>query len=333
LETVLKKISHRFILLLLILCAGLATPRAVAQSLSWTATTDSGTIRMGEQTIIRLMLKSDGKQNGKKCVWPHLSDSIMKGILIVRVSKIDTLHPDSSQKTTGLTLIQRITITSFDSGYYAIPPFPLIVDGDTAKPLLTEAMMLRVQGMRVDTTLAIKDIKQPLKEPFDWHELIPWAKWIAIGLAGLAALIFLIRYLTKKKPNLQKQKAPAVPAHITALENLEKLKEKKLWQNGKLKLYHSELTDIIRLYIEQRFKINALEQTSDEIMRSFRSVALNAESKEKLAQLLLLADLVKFAKQDAMPDENEMSLGNAIAFVQETKPNQTLADTEPAKQS
>ncbi len=322
-----NKKRHLLCKFLLILFSGIAPYAAFAQTIKWSASQDSSTIRIGEQTVIRLKLQSDGKQKLKNITWPVLRDSIMKGVQIVRVSKIDTLRADSGLKNQGLTQVQRITITSFDSGYYAIPPFRLIVDGDSSKALLTDPLLLNVQGMRVDTTLAIKDIKQPLEEPFDWHEVIPWIKWVAAGLALLIAAVLLVRYF-RKKPALLKREVKAIPAHIVALENLEKLREKKLWQNNKLKPYHSELTDILRLYIEQRFGINALEQTSDEIMTSFKSVAVGMESKARLSQIFRLADLVKFAKQHALPNENEMSLDNAFAFVQETKPNQNGANHE-----
>lgn len=302
-----------------------------AQKINFRAELDSSTIRIGEQTVIHLKVWSSQDADLKKLTWPKQADTIIKGIQVVKVSGIDTLKPDKAHESkTGRE--QRITITSFDSGYYAVPPFTLILNGDSSKPLLTDAMLLHVQGMVVDTTLAIKDIKEPLKDPFDWHELIPLFEWIGLGLVVLVILILVIRQLMKKKPVEKKILKPQIPPHVLALENLRKLNEQKLWQHGNLKVYHSNLTDIIRLYIEQRFRINALEQTSDEILSSFKSVTVSIESRERLQQVFRLADLVKFAKQHALPDENEMSMKNAIAFVEETKqdPNETKRSPEEA---
>jgi hypothetical protein len=93
-------------------------------------------------------------------------------------------------------------------------------------------------------------------------------------------------------------------------------------------LYHSRLTDILREYIENRFKIQAMEQTTDEILFGFRNAAVDEESKHKLKQVLSLADLVKFAKEQPLPNENESSLSNVYDFIHGTKREEeyTVAD-------
>ena len=235
-------------------------------------------------------------------------------------SKIEKFIPDSSDMS-HLAQSQTIIITSFDSGYYAIPPFKFIVNGDSNKAIQTEPLLFSVNTIAVDTTIAIKDIKPPLEVPFNWRELLPY---IYAGLAGLAVLAgiiyFIIYYLKKrKKKPMPEIIIPKIPPHVTAFERLEKLKEEKLWQAGKLKEYHSELSDIIRQYIEHRFFINAMEQVTDEIMYSFRTVDLSDELKAKLRNVLFLSDLVKFAKEQPLPNENESSWNNAHEFVSETK--------------
>ncbi|HEV7232422.1 MAG TPA: hypothetical protein VGO45_13890 [Bacteroidia bacterium] len=316
-----RHIYHIHLKIILLLGLGFGNLVAFAQKPVVSASLDTSVIRLGEQTTIRLKLSTPSAK--ASVTWPQLQDTITKGIQVVFVSKTDTLASGTGGEKGMSQFMRRITITSFDSGYYAIPPFRIILNNDTANALMTDAMLLHVKGMQVDTTLAIKDIKQPLGAPFDWHELIPWIKWIALGLVALAGLIFLIRYLIRKKPAPAKPKVPDIPPHITALERLHKLREQKLWQNGMLKLYHSELTDIIRTYLEGRFQIHAMEQTSDEILSSLRSVPISEESKNRLKQVFKLADLVKFARQQTLPDENEMSMDNAFAFVNETKAGQT----------
>ena len=126
---------------------------------------------------------------------------------------------------------------------------------------------------------------------------------------------------------------PKIPAHIIAFGKLEILKGEKLWQEGKLKQYHSSLTDIVREYIENRYKIQALEQTTDEILWSFRNVAIDEESKTKLKRVLVVADLVKFAKEIPLPAENEMSLTNSYDFINGTKREEEKAiDNKNSKQ-
>jgi hypothetical protein len=307
----------------------LSYPFYYAQAVQISARIDTGTIRIGDQTSIHLSVLVSESKPAVKFTWPHFSDSLIKSIYLVRLSKIDTISPDTNKPGSAYQYAQTLVITSFDSGYYAIPPFRFILNGDTTKPQLTDAILLRVQGMRVDTTLAIKDIKQPLQVPFNWKELFPILKWVGLGLFILTALFFLLRHFLRKKPSVPKHREQQIPAHITALKRLQTLQDRKLWQEGKQKEYHSELTDILRVYIEQRFRINAMEQTSDEILASFRSIPIKAENKDQLKQVLLLSDMIKFAKQVALPDENEMSMNNAVAFVQETKMEQTTADTQP----
>jgi hypothetical protein len=139
------------------------------------------------------------------------------------------------------------------------------------------------------------------------------------AIIAIIIIIIIIRRMRKVEMPLVIEDAPKIPAHITALEKLEKLKEQKLWQEGKIKLYYSSMTDILREYIENRFRIQAMEQTTDEILFGFRNAAVDEESKTKLKQVLTLADLVKFAKEQPLPDENETSLKNVYDFVNGTK--------------
>jgi hypothetical protein len=234
-----------------------------------------------------------------------------------------------------LAQTQTLLITSFDSGYYAIPPFKFTISGDTNKIFETEPLLFSVNTIAIDTTQNIKDIKPPIEVPFSWKELLPYVYWGIGGLAVLAALIILTRnYLKKrKKKPLPEIIAPKIPPHVTALEQLEKLKEEKLWQQGKLKQYYSGLSDILREYIEHRFYINAMEQVTDEIMYAFRTADASDEIKAKLRQVLFLADLVKFAKEQPLPNENELCIENAFEFVNCTKKEDTKTESQIDKTS
>ena len=301
----------------LLLACSLVALRLPAQEIKVSALLDSSSISIGGQTKIQLDIKYKTDQGDIKIKWPELNDTIIKQIEIVEKSKIDTTLLDK-QNPVEIEQHQTITITSFDSGYFAIPPFKFIVNNDTNKIFETEALLLQVNTLAVDTTQAIKDIKGPVDEPFDWKELIPYLTWGGIALAAIAIIVFLfLKFFPKKKEKVKEEKQK-LPAHIVALQALEKLQEEKLWQEGKIKQYYSALTDIIRLYIEQRFKVNALEQTSDEIMLNFRSLVVDAESKERLRQIFNVSDLVKFAKEQPLPNENEMCMQNAFAFVKGT---------------
>ena len=113
--------------------------------------------------------------------------------------------------------------------------------------------------------------------------------------------------------------APKLPPHVIAIKALDELRNRKLWQNGKHKLYYSTLTEILRLYIEGRWSVGALEMTSHEIIKALYDVDINSESRNNLATILITADMVKFAK--ALPDaeENEQLFTYAYYFVENTK--------------
>lgn len=309
-----------FIKLFVSTCAMLFSITSVlAQKNLATAKLDSVKIKIGDQTFLQLAIETPV---GSKVKFPELSDTINAHLEIVSQSKIDTTYSADKQRA---LYSKKLLITSFDSGYFAIAPFSFTVDEDTANPVFTEPLLIQIQTVSVDTTKAIRDIKGPKDAPWNIREIIPYL--IGGGIALLVALI-VIFYLRKRKvkPEIIVEKKPDTPPHIIALQQLQQLQDEKLWQEGKYKLYQVRLSDIVRSYIENRFHINALEQTTDETMRSFRAVNLTEELRFNLKQLLMLSDMVKFAKEQPLPSENEKSMEDAIRFVNLTANN--FADLE-----
>ena len=313
----------KFVLFSLVtLIFGGVANEAFAQQIKATAKLDTNSIRIGQQTKLQLSIQyrvDNGQQ--VKIYWPGITDTLRKEVEVVSQSKIDTIIPD---KNNPFEFVQTKTlyITSFDSGYWAIAPFKFIINTDTSG-ITTEPLLLQVGTVAVDTALAIKDIKQPFDENYTWIDWIKDNMYVVYGALALVVLIiiliYVIKYLNKVPPPAPVVEKPKVPANIIALEKLDKLKNEKLWQEGKLKLYHSTLTDIIREYIENRFKIPAMEQTTDEIVHGFRNISIDDDSKMKLKQILFLSDMVKFAKEQPLSNENEMSMNNAYEFVNGTK--------------
>jgi hypothetical protein len=284
------------------------------------AVLDSNSIRIGSQTKLDIYLSYDASsQKSLDVIWPMIEDTLKKGIEVLNVTKIDTTIPDKSKPNLVQQHIQ-LTITSFDSGVYFIPPFKFTLNKDTANPLLTEPLYLKVNTVVTDTSLTkVKDIKPIYDEPFDWKWYLPQ---IYIGLAILAGIIILIlvlRKLNKRKPQeVIVVEAPKIPAHVTALATLDKIKADAVWKENRTKEYYSSIADTVRLYIEERFNINALELTSDEIIKVFKSQVVDSESKLKLNQILTLSDFVKFAKQIPIEAEHTLTLNNAFDFVKGT---------------
>lgn len=279
---------------------------------------DTTTILIGDQVGMKFSFTGPAQT---QVLWPVLPDTIYNGIQIVQRGKIDTTF---SQDRTTKTLTQRVVLTSFDSGFYTISSIPFYyrtLPDTTTLSAETEMIYLKVNGISVDTTKAIKPIKGIMKVPWSFREILPW---ILLGLAVAILTTLLVFYLKKRKKQEPVftliTKTPLKP-HEIALAELEKLREKKLWQAGKVKEYHTAITDILRQYMEARFGILAMESTTDEILESLVNGGHAAAPQlGVLRPVLVMADLVKFAKAHPVPEENEGSLASATRFVSETIP-------------
>jgi hypothetical protein len=186
--------------------------------------------------------------------------------------------------------------------------------------------------MKIDTTKGPVDIKTVYGAPVTLKEVTPYI----LGIILIAAILFFIFYYIKWKkknvPLFSKPEKPAEPAHIIALRELDRIKNQKLWQQEKIKQYYSEVADTIRNYIENRFDVPAMEQTSAETLGIFkqRKDLVGDASVDQLQHILSLADLVKFAKYTPLPDDNNLTLMNAYFFVNQTKKEELKAPEKPA---
>jgi hypothetical protein len=261
--------------------------------------------------------------------WPKIGDTILQTIQVINRSKIDSSF--SADKKT-VTLHQNFLITSFDSGFYAIPPIRFFyreLPDTTIRFVQTETLLLSVHTLTVDTTKVIKPIKGPLSIPLTFREILPWLILAVLGILIILAFLFYLKKRKKAEPVFQIRSKIQLLPHELALSELEKLRVKKLWQAGRIKEYHSELTDILRKYLESGFNIMAIEMTSQEIIDSLRTQNnMHNDSIRKINHILAMADLVKFAKMQPLPVENDMNMENAVAFVLDTsvKKEQTVTN-------
>ena len=314
----MQKKSHItfFIFLLFFLLFKLS----IGQKININAALDSTKIRIGEQVKLDLYVSYSAKQNNLKIQWPNIADTITDKIEVISVSVIDTTSPDKSNPDI-IQQHQQITISAYDSGYFAIPGFKFFINNDSTNAFYSQSLFLEVHTVPTDSSITkTKDIKPPFAEAFNWKWYSKYFYWGFSFLVIIILIILITIYFTKKnKIVVLKSEKPKIPAHIIALQSLEKIKNEQIWKEEKTKEYYSSISDTIRLYIEERFKVNALESTTAEIMKAFRSQVVDKESKDKLQQLLMLSDLVKFAKQFPIISEHTFTLQNAFDFVNETK--------------
>ncbi len=287
-----------------------------AQRIKATASLDSAKILIGDQ--VKLFLEIDHPKN-VDVTFPQVPDTINSLIEVLSRSGIDTFEADNEK---FMKQIQAYTITCFDSGAYRIPPYWFKIDMEgNIDSVPSNGVTLQVFSMEIDTTKGPTDIKMPYDAPLTLKEVTPYI----LGVILIGAIIFFLLYSIKRKkknqPIFARPKKPKEPAHIIALRELDRIKTEKVWQKGKTKQYYSELTDTLRTYIEDRFAIRAMEQVTDEILDSFRAQKnlLNDKNFANLSQILQLADLVKFAKYQPLPDDDNLALVNAYFFINETK--------------
>ena len=290
------------------------------------ASIDSTMLMLGDQTDMHLQVT---QEKDEKVEWPVFGESLQEGLEIVDRTIVDTTTlPDGR-----LQLNQYLTLTSFQDSLFSVNPVAFASGEDT---FYTEALALNViQPFEVDTTLAITDIKDIEKAPIWWWGII---RWILLGLLIVAlgvGIYYLVQWYRKRQQPEEEIIAPELlrPAEEVALEKLDAIKEAKIWKDGKVKEYQTDLTDVVREYIGRRFDVQSTEKTSDETLREMENILVKGQSDkvqctkedgkalyERLKKMLQTADLVKFAKWHTTPDENESALNTAYDFVKETTP-------------
>ena len=256
------------------------------------------------------------------------ADTALQRLSSIEVLKELTLDTVSFKK--GVREIDaKVMVTSFDTGAFRLP-LPQVLTGEDkiSHNILFQDKLLTVATVQVDTTgFVMSDIKGQIEYPLTFKEVLPW---ILLVLAVLVLAYIVYRYIKYRKENrgfFGKPKA-VDPPHIVALRELEKIRNEKLWQSGKEKLYYTGITDTLREYIEHRFGLTAKEKTSSEILDELKTVELDSRSYEELSKLFSVSDLVKFAKYSPTIGENEEAVPVAVRFVNSTFMSQMAEEAD-----
>lgn len=319
----MKARLYTYRVLLLLLLAGYTS---FAQEEKVGARIDAAQITVGDQA--RLFVEAQHNLATSKLQWAAIPDTF-NGLEVVEKGKIDTIKNGNI-----VTYKQRVLITGFDSGMHVVPRFIFTVlpNSGTPQTLQTDSFPILVQPVAVDTTKPFKGIKDIVGVESSWKDYIGYI----IGGILLAVLIaVVIVYLRKRK-----QPAPApIPEgpketpNEKALRLLGELEQQKLWENNNPKEYHTQLVDILRLYMEERFGVNVMELTSDEILQK---VALHKEMTSHrmlLTNIFYIADLAKFAKAQPTPQEHMAAMDYAKQFIMATKPVVVVEPQNPSAAS
>lgn len=211
-----------------------------------------------------------------------------------------------SQSFDTVTHTQSTVLTSFEPGQHFVH-----LGSD-------DSLSLTVLDVEVDTSSTeIRDITPIEKIPYTFWEIF---RWVLLVLA-LAALILAAWWIVKHRKQVSEVFSPSAPVdhrnpEERALDRLNALRQQHLWQNGKVKEYHTELTDSVRTFIEESTGIRATEMTSDETIAEVEHGKWNVQ-KDLLRGIFNTADLVKFAKSEPLPHEHDRSMNDAVTFIKE----------------
>lgn len=290
---------------------------------------DTNAIKIGEQILLQIELRAPSSVDKKRLAelnWPDLKDTITSKLVI-----LEKFTPDTSLSIDKKTILirQKLLITSYDTGFVVIPPLKFSKQTDSLFSIETQALLVNVKGVQVDENADIKEIKPPIEVGYTLAEILIFLA-ILYAIGAIFGLVFW--YLKKlKERNTYTEIATdepeiVLPPHALALAKLEELRVKEVWQKGNYKIYHSEVSEIIRTYLEHRFLFPALESSSYDILKSVRTIEMSDENRVQLKQLLNLTDLVKFAKFEPNEGENDMVMQIAKLFVMQTAPKMTNLD-------
>jgi hypothetical protein len=279
-----------------------------AQGVSARARVDSTHYLLGDRIGVHVELR-------------HLRGLTIQPLVGDTIGGFTVLDQSGIHPTTDTTSEAEFVLARYDSGDAAIPPLPFLffLPGDTtSRVALTNSLVVTVHTVPPDTTEDIKDVKPVMSLPLAWEDILLYGG-ILLVVAGLAYLGYWYWKKKKRKAGDEEYVPLDRPPHIIAMEELGRLKAKKLWQQGHVKQYYSELTEILRRYFENRYKLPALEETTDEIMIGLKRLRPGNELLSSTERVLRTADLVKFAKHQPGVTEHEESLAAVYAFVDRTK--------------
>ncbi len=304
-----QKVRHIVMAAVMLLAA---VPVACGGNVTFKAKLDSATLLMGKTTALHLEITQDKDARG---FFPgEQLDTLNAMVEIAERPAADTTDLGNNRIQINRDLI----IQSFDSGMWIIKPIPYVVNGDTA---FCNQLTLKVLPVNVSQMKDINDIKPVEDVPFNLLDWLPdyWWAWL-LGLLLIGAGIWAYRKYYKKGINPLKPSKKRLPPYEEAMINLQNLKAAQLWQQGQEKEYFTGLTDILRVYIDRRFHINAVEMTSSQIIDTLKKNEETKAVNEQLEMILEIADIVKFANARPLADDNEVAYQRAVNFVEATRP-------------
>lgn len=308
---------HRLLSFCLVIASALSL-RAVSPDIVVKATLDSATLEMGRVTALHVEVFGtiNAADSAATEIGLEFPDSIKSSIEVAAVTPAEVTDLGNGRAR----ILRDIIIQGFDSGVYVIPPVTYVA-GET--PILSNECVIKVYPTPVDTLKTIHDyagVVSPRREILDYLPdwMARYGLWIIIALALIAAAVYI--YSRRGRSLIPSAPAKKEDPVSAALRQLGELREEQLCQRGEEKQYYTRLTDILRIYLRDRFGINAMEMTSTQIRHALNSNTATRMSSSLMSRILEMADFVKFAKVRPLPDDNVAAMTRAVKFIDDTRP-------------
>ncbi|MGB0836621.1 MAG: hypothetical protein ACPGRE_00865 [Flavobacteriaceae bacterium] len=292
-----------------------------AQELHPEVSVDTAQIRIGEQFLYSIGVD----KTAKEVIFPEQLE--LFNLEVVLGLPMDTLKG---------RVYKRYVLTGFDSGAFYIPKQQLLVNN---RRIVTDSILINVATVKVDTVEnPLYGIKAVAAEPYIFDDFKPVLGWIALVVLIVMLGYFAYRFFVDTRVKQEAIK-PAIPPYQLAKQRLEALDKETFIQEGRVKEYYVELTDILRTYIEEQCLLPAKESTTDELLdflkdfKMIRSAELSTEWLLKLKGLLQEADLVKFAKLSPEASRLDQDKNLTVYLVDELKKTQDALKQKELEQA
>lgn len=280
-----------------------------------TSTIDTTKIRIGEQINYKINVEVDSTA---LVVFPE-------GQTFMPIELVEALKIDTTKRDAKFLLSRIYKLTQFDSGVYTIPRQKIIIG---EQPFFTDSLQVAVNTIEVDTTKQkLYDIKSIIEVEKNGNN---WWKWLLGILAAIALIAFILYwFIWRKKPLTEAEEIALLPPYDRAKLALKKLDESQFLIRSEVKEYYSELTFIIRKYLDEKVYDRALESTTSELiyrlnlLKDGNQIPISNDTIKNLESILQRADLVKFAKSSpdaALAEMDKSTIDKAIDHVKVSLP-------------
>ena len=279
---------------------------------------DTNFIKIGEQIIWSVSVEVDSAEN---VIFPE-------GQTFSPLETVEAYKTDTTRKKDRLTLLKSYALTQFDSGSYKLPPQRIDING---QGFFTDSLRINVATVPVDTVnqkmYDIKDLIDVEKSHSGWWKVL---LWVLLGLAILGGILYW--FVFRKKPLTEEEKVALLDPYDRAMLELKNLENSKYLIQDEYKKYYSELTDIVRSYLEEDVNVTALESTTDqlidklELMTDSGELELDKDIISQFKRILQTADLVKFAKskpESSVAEQDRKSIEQIVVKTHEALPEPT----------